>query len=390
MLLLIYLLDYNIRLFYSYFSSLNHKLNNLDLQFLAKIFNFIICLEVLILVLISVAFFTLLERKKLGSIQSRLGPNKVGLLGVLQPISDALKLITKEIIIPRVSISFIFVLSPILAFIFGLLSWGVFPFSYDSIISNTNFSLLVVFIISVFHVYGIILAGWSSNSRYSFLGAMRSSAQLVSYDISFGLVLLTIFLHTKSLNLIKILEFQDFNGWLVLYFPIPFIIFFICSLAETNRHPFDLPEAEAELVSGYNVEYSAISFALFFLGEYGSILFVSSFIVLFFLGGPLPFLNLNYIDLVILFNWNFAFFFIHAYICKITFFWFFIKLILVIYMFIISRAIIPRYRYDQLMRIGWKFILPLSLAIFILNFCILEIFYGNYNFLSNKTKFFFI
>lgn len=367
------LLDLNIEFFKFFllfsFSSLSNKIFLFyDLLVLVpyvflvvKILTFII---IIVLILISVAFFTLLERKKLGSFHNRLGPNKVGFLGLLQAVADGIKLFLKESILPQNSNFFIFILSPLLAFFFGFAGWAIIPFSYTSVLADLNYGILYVFIISIFHIYGVILAGWSSNSRYSFLGALRSSAQLISYDISMGLLLLNIFLCTKSLNFLKIIEFQDFNGWFVFYFPIPFLLFLVCSLAETNRHPFDLPEAEAELVSGYNVEYSAMGFALFFLGEYSAILFTSILIVNLFLGGWLPiFPFLSFIP---------------------GFIWFLLKISTINFFFLIIRAAIPRYRYDQLMRIGWKFILPLSLSIFLLNFFI---FFMNSGFLNDFSHF---
>ena len=322
--------------------------DNINPHILKIFFSFSIkSLLCLILVLLSVAFFTLLERKLLSSIQKRKGPTKVGFLGILQPVADGLKLILKETIIPRNSFLVIFFVSPILSFIFGFILWALLPFSYTSVISDLNYGVLFVFIISIFHVYSIILAGWSSNSKYSFLGSLRSSAQLIAYDISLGFIILTLFLATKTLNLGLIVEFQILNGWLVLYYPILFLIFFVCCLAETNRHPFDLPEAEAELVSGYNVEYSAAGFALFFLGEYSSMLFMSFLTVNLFLGG-----------------W---------YTCGYAFvdlFFYFFKVVFVVYLFIFSRAAIPRYRYDKLMSIGWKFFIPITFSIFVINVCI--------------------
>ena len=293
-------------------------------------------LFLLVAIILSVAFFTLLERKKLSTFQNRKGPNRVGYFGIFQPIADAVKLLLKEILIPRHSTLHLYIVSPLLAFLFGFLSWSVIPFSYKQMLANINLGVLFIFCISIFHIYGIIFAGWASNSRYSFLGALRSSAQLIAYDISLGLIVLNIILYTKSLNLAKIVEFQDYHGWFVFYFFCPFLLFLVCILAETNRHPFDLPEAESELVSGYNVEYSAISFALFFLAEYAAILFISFFTVILFFGG-----------------WLGSFFLI--------------KVIIFFYFFLFIRAAIPRYRYDQLMRIGWKYILPIALGLFLVN-----------------------
>lgn len=306
-----------------------------------------------ILILLSVAFLTLLERKKLASIQNRKGPNKIGFLGVLQPISDGAKLLLKETIFPQNSLLCLFFISPILAFSFGFISWSFIPLGeFSSLVSDLDYGFFLIFIFSIFHVYSIILAGLASNSKYSFLGALRSSAQLIAYDISIGFIILIIFMASQTFNLGKVVEFQVSSGWFLFYYPIIFFIFFICALAETNRHPFDLPEAEAELVSGYNVEYSSIGFALFFLGEYASILFMSSLTVDLFLGGwGVPHLIF--------------YFFRHAL--------YFIKLTFVIYLFIVVRAAIPRYRYDQLMSIGWKILLPLTFSLFVLNFFIFYI-----------------
>lgn len=309
-----------------------------------------IALVTIVIVLISVAFLTLLERKKLASVQNRKGPNKVGFLGILQPISDGVKLLLKETIFPQNSLLGLFFISPILAFSFGFISWALIPLgNFSSLVSDLDYGFFLIFIFSIFHVYSVILAGLASNSKYSFLGALRSSAQLIAYDISIGFIILIIFMASQTFNLSKVVEFQINNGWFIFYYPVLFVIFFICALAETNRHPFDLPEAEAELVSGYNVEYSAIGFALFFLGEYASILFMSTLTVNLFLGGwDIPFIPFSFLNYI----------------------FYFIKLAFIIYLFIIIRAAIPRYRYDQLMYVGWKILLPLTFALFILNFFI--------------------
>jgi NADH-quinone oxidoreductase subunit H len=321
-------------------------------------FVILISLIFVILILISVAFVTLLERKKIASIQNRKGPNKVGYFGVLQPVADGVKLVLKETIFPHNSILSIFVLSPLLAFSFGFIGWALLPLTgFSFMLADLEYGFILIFILSICHVYSIILSGWASNSKYSFYGSLRSAAQLIAYDITIGFIMLTIFIATRSFNMQKVIEFQIDNGWFVFYYPVLFVIFFICALAETNRHPFDLPEAEAELVSGYNVEYSSIGFALFFLGEYASILFMSSLVVVFFLGAW---------DAIIVLNSYAA-----DYVLKLAAY--FIKLTAVIYAFISIRAAIPRYRYDQLMVIGWKVLLPTSFAIFILNVIIFYI-----------------
>jgi NADH-quinone oxidoreductase subunit H len=305
---------------------------------------FLVCFVSL---LISVAFLTLLERKFIASIQNRKGPNKVGFLGILQPFADALKLITKEIIYPRPSKNFLFLVSPILSFFFSLLVWMVIPIGYFSLISGINLAFFFIFVVSVLHVYGIFLAGWASGSRYSFLGGIRSSAQLIAYDINIGLVMICLVLFTENLTLIRFVELQEF-GFLFFYFFPLFFIMFVCSLAETNRHPFDLPEAEAELVAGYFTEYSSTRFALFFLGEYCSILAMSNILVIMFLGGWLKF---------------FCFYGVFAYGIKVLF---------IYYLFLLARTVLPRYRYDQLMRMGWKYIMPIMVALFFF-FCIIKL-----------------
>lgn len=302
-----------------------------------------ISVTIFIGVLISIAFLTLIERKLISATQNRRGPNTVGILGVLQPFSDALKLLSKEAIFPRNARLFIFTISPLVSLFFALTSWAFIPFSYSSIITSVNIGIFFISVMSILHIYGIILAGWSSNSRYSFLGAIRSTAQLVAYDISIGLIISTLALYTKSFNLLDFIEFQDHFSYFIFYLPFLFLLFLVAALAETNRHPFDLPEAESELVGGFNTEYSSSYFAYFFLGEYCSILIMIFLINHLFLGG-----------------WTFLdndFF---------SFFLYIFKFLLLYYFFILIRAAIPRYRYDQLMRLGWKVILPLCLISFII------------------------
>lgn len=300
------------------------------------VFFLVVVFSLIIIILVSTAFFTLQERKVLAVIQNRLGPRKVGYNGVLQPIVDGIKLFLKETIFPNQIFFLVFIFSSIFSFFIALNFWSFLPFSYNAVLSDINLSFLLIFVVSLFHVFSIIFAGWSSNSKYSFLGGLRSSAQLIGYDISLVLVLLNLFIFTETLNLREIIEWQTRNGLLIYWFPIQFLVFLVCALAETNRHPFDLPEAEAELVSGYNVEYSAMSFALFFLAEYSAIIFMSVFITNVFLGG-----------------WTFFFTsFFFNYIL------YFIKIVSIFYFFILTRGLIPRYRYDQLLRIGWKFLIP--------------------------------
>jgi len=302
-----------------------------------KIFSIIIPL------LISVAYFTIAERKIMGSIHRRKGPNVIGFLGLLQPLADGLKLFVKETIFPSNSNILIFLLAPILTFVLSLIGWSVIPFSKNIVISDINIGILYLFAISSLSVYGIIMAGWSSNSKYPFLGSLRSAAQMISYEVSIGFIIVNISICSGSFNLSNIILSQKNIWYIIPLFPM-FVLFYISMLAETNRHPFDLPEAEAELVSGYNVEYSAMTFALFFLGEYANMLLMSAFSSILFLGGWLPLLNL------FPFNW------LPGSV------WFTFKIIIGVIFFIITRAALPRYRYDQLMYIGWKSFLPLSLG----------------------------
>jgi NADH-quinone oxidoreductase subunit H len=300
-------------------------------------------LSITIPLLIAVAYFTVAERKIMGAIQRRRGPNVIGFMGLLQAFADGLKLFVKETTLPSNSNIIIFLAAPVLAFLLSLIGWAVMPFSHKIVLADTNLGILYLFAVSSFNIYGIVLAGWSSNSKYAYLGGLRSAAQMISYEISIGFIILTVCLCTGSLNLSKIVLAQQ-QIWLIVPLLPIFVIFYISMLAETNRHPFDLPEAEAELVSGYNVEYSAMTFALFFLGEYANMLMMSSLSAILFLGGWLPIVNM------------FPFSFIPGSV------WFSLKVIIGVLFFIITRATLPRYRYDQLMHLGWKCFLPLTLG----------------------------
>jgi NADH-quinone oxidoreductase subunit H len=315
-------------------------------------------LSFIVPILLAVAFLTLMERKILAASQRRRGPNVIGFYGFLQPFADALKLLIKETILPFIANKFLFIIAPLLTFILSLFGWGVIPFFNYSVLSDLNIGLLYLFAISSLGVYGIILAGWSSNSRYAFLGALRSSAQMISYEVSMGLILMVILLYVGSVNLRMIILYQIDIWFIFPFFPFS-ILFFISILAETNRPPFDLPEAEAELVSGYNVEYSAVGFALFFIGEYSNVILMSSIFVILFLGGwlPLPIYNNLIFENFLFINFFCALFFS----CKI---------LILLFIFIWVRTSFPRYRYDQLMRLGWKVFLPLSLFYFIFEFMI--------------------
>ena len=289
--------------------------------------------------IIGVAYLTLAERKVIACMQLRRGPNRAGFMGLLLPLADAVKLMFKEQVIPTRANNFVFVLAPMLTFILAMIGWAVIPINDSFVIANINVGVLYLLAISSLGVYGIIIAGWASNSHYSFLGAIRSSAQMISYEISIGLIIINVLLLAGSLNLKEIVLAQK-DGWFLLpLFPM-FIVFFISTLAETNRHPFDLPEAEAELVAGFNVEYSSMSFALFFLGEYANMILMSAMTTILFLGGWLAPFGLDFIPQTI---------------------WFFLKVSVLLFVFLWIRAALPRYRYDQLMRLGWKVFLPLSL-----------------------------
>ena len=297
--------------------------------------------------LIAVAYLTLAERRVIGFMQLRKGPNVVGPFGMFQPFADALKLMAKETILPAGANKVVFLLAPMLTFILSLVAWAVIPFGEGLVISDINVGILYLFAVSSLGVYGVIMAGWASNSKYAFLGALRSAAQMVSYEVSMGLVIINVLLCAGSLNLSAIVEAQR-DMWFALPLLPMFVVFFISTLAETNRAPFDLPEGESELVAGYFVEYSSMSFALFFLGEYANMILMSSMTVILFLGGWLPPLDiwpLNMIPGPL---------------------WFILKIMLVLFVFLWVRATTPRYRYDQLMRLGWKIFLPFSLIYVVL------------------------
>lgn len=298
-------------------------------------------LIVIVPLLISVAYFTLAERKIMGAMQRRKGPNVVGIFGLLQPLADGLKLFAKETILPTTANTSVFLLAPIISFLLSLLGWVVIPFGLNVVISDTNIGVLYLFAISSLSVYGILMSGWSSNSKYPFLGALRSTAQMISYEISIGFVIVCVIICAGSFNLSEIVCAQKTVWFFIPLFPM-FLVFIISALAETNRHPFDLPEAEAELVSGYNVEYSAMGFALFFLGEYANMLLMGAVISIFFLGG-----------------WSAPFSFLDGLFGP---FFLSIKICFFVFLFVWARAALPRYRYDQLMALGWKTFLPLSLG----------------------------
>ena len=293
-------------------------------------------------VLTGVAYMTYAERKVIAAIQLRKGPNVVGPLGLLQPIADGLKLLFKETIVPVGANRVVFLLAPMLTFILSLIAWAVIPFDEGWVLADINVGILYLFAISSLGVYGIIMAGWASNSKYAFLGALRSAAQMVSYEVAIGFVIISVLLCVGSLNLSEIVMAQEGLWFCIPLLPM-FVMFFVSALAETNRAPFDLPEAEAELVAGYNVEYSSMTFALFFLGEYANMILMSAMTVVLFLGGWLPLVD------VAPFNW------IPGAI------WFGAKVSFCLFVFLWIRATFPRYRYDQLMRLGWKVFLPGSL-----------------------------
>jgi len=312
-------------------------------------------LAIVVPVLLMMAYLTYAERKVLAAMQMRKGPNVVGPFGLFQPFADAIKMLTKETVIPSGSNRLLFFVAPILTFGLAVIAWAVIPVADGWAIADINVGILYLFAISSLGVYGIIIAGWASNSKYAFLGALRSAAQMVSYEVSIGFVMVCVLLCVGSLNLTDIVRAQTKIWFCIPLFPM-FIVFFISGLAECNRVPFDLPEGESEIVAGFMVEYSSMSYAMFFLGEYANMVLMSGMTSILFLGGwmsPLPFAPFTWIPGPI---------------------WFILKICFVMFMFFWVRATFPRFRYDQLMRLGWKIFLPLSLGWMVLTACALEAF----------------
>ncbi len=308
----------------------------------------IIVAQILLIVvplLLAVAYLTYFERKVIGAMQLRKGPNVVGPLGLLQPIADGAKLFLKETILPAGANRGVFILAPMITFTLSFVAWAVIPFDEGWVLADINVGILFLFAMSSLSVYGVLMAGWASNSKYAFLGALRSAAHMVSYEVSMGFVIVTVLICVGSLNLSDIVRAQQGHFWNWFWLPLlpMFVIFFISALAETNRHPFDLPEDEASLVAGYFVEYSAMLFALFYLGEYAAMILMSGMTVILFMGGWLPPFDVAPFTLVP------------------GVIWFGLKVALVLFGFLWERATFPRYRYDQLMRLGWKVFLPFSL-----------------------------
>lgn len=325
------------------FKSLFPVFNFINMNFTFFIFIFLKSLAIIVPLLIAVAYFTLIERKIMASVQRRRGPNVVGYLGLMQPLADGLKLFVKETVLPSTSNIYIFVLAPMITFILSLLGWAVLPYGENLVLSDINVGVFYLLSVSSLSVYGILLSGWASNSKYAFLGAIRSISQMISYEISISFIILTVVLFAGSFNLTKIVLSQQKIWYCFFLFP-SFLLFFVSALAETNRHPFDLPEAEAELVSGYNVEYSGMAFALFFLGEYSNMLLMSALSATLFCGGWLPLFSI------------FPFTIIPGSV------WFALKILFFTIFFCLIRAAVPRYRYDQLMDLGWKTFLPCSIG----------------------------
>ena len=314
------------------------------------------CLAVTVPLLVSVAYMTYVDRKVWASIQLRRGPNVVGPFGLLQPFADGLTLVLKETIVPSSANAVLFIIAPMITFMTALVAWAVVPFNDGWVIADINVGVLYLFAISSLGVYGIIIAGWASNSKYAFLGALRSAAQMVSYEVSIGFVLITVLLCVGSLNLSDVVMAQSGGIWHWFFLPLlpMFVIFFVSALAETNRTPFDLPMSEAELVAGFHTEYSAMTFGLFFLGEYANMILLSAMGAVLFLGGwmsPLPFAPFTYVPGVV---------------------WFALKIAFLLFVFSWTKGTLPRYRYDQLMRLGWKVFLPVSLGWVVLTAAVLQ------------------
>jgi NADH-quinone oxidoreductase subunit H len=293
-------------------------------------------------VLFAVAYLTYAERKVMGAMQKRQGPMTVGPFGLLQPIADGLKLFSKETIIPAQANRPVFILAPVLTFLLALIAWAVIPVDYGWVLADINVGILYLFAVSSMGVYGVIMAGWASNSKYAFLGGLRSASQMVSYEVSMGLVIVTVLLCVGSLNLTDIVMTPR-PVWVQLLLLPMFVVFVISILAETNRAPFDLPEGESEITGGFMVEYSAMTFALFFLGEYANMILMSAMTTILFLGGWLPPFSIEFLEVVP------------------GFIWFALKTCFILFVFLWARATFPRYRYDQLMRLGWKIFLPFTL-----------------------------
>lgn len=313
-----------------------------------------IIIKILVIVvplLLSVAYLTYTERKVIGYIQVRIGPNRVGLKGLLQPFADLLKLITKEIIVPTRSNKYLFVIAPLFALVPSLVGWAVIPFQEGVVLANINAGVLYLFAMSSLGVYGVLIAGWASNSKYAMFGALRSTAQTVSYEIAMGFALVGVLLAAGSMNLTDIVNSQKggmLHWWFIPLLPL-FLVFWIAGIAETNRAPFDLAEGESEIVAGFHVEYSGIGFALFFLSEYASMILISTFMAILFMGGWLsPFEGITFLDQI--------FFVVPGFV------WLLLKISFFLFVYLWVRATFPRYRYDQLMRLGWKVLIPVTIV----------------------------
>lgn len=308
-------------------------------------------IAIILPLLISVAYLTYAERKVIGFIQTRIGPNRVGFLGLLQPFADLLKLITKEIIIPSRSNKYLFVIAPLFSLVPALVGWAVIPFSSGAVLANINAGVLFIFAMSSLGVYGVLIAGWASNSKYAMFGALRSAAQTISYEIAMGFAFVGVLLAAGTMNLTEIVLSQHggiLHWWFIPLLPL-FVVFWIAALAETNRAPFDMAEGESEIVAGFHVEYSGIGFALFFLSEYASMILLSMVMALLFMGGWLsPFEGIPFL--------NNIFFVVPGFV------WLFLKVGFFLFVYLWVRATFPRYRYDQLMRLGWKVLIPVTIV----------------------------